>query len=98
MLCPLTELSLDSPVFVALAGEGLTIKCHVTIPAKTPKDKMTCFNPHNTEIYSCDIQATTEMAENVSLNLDFTHLNCSGEYHCKYRKSKVYWFVLVRGG
>ncbi|XP_071329386.1 NFAT activation molecule 1 isoform X2 [Trachinotus anak] len=90
------NLTLESTVFVALAGEDLTIKCDVRKPANLGVDNMTCSDPLHKEIYNCNITETKDQTKNISLKLHLQQLNDSGEYSCQYQTVKVYWFLRVR--
>ncbi|XP_059188270.1 uncharacterized protein si:ch211-243a20.4 [Centropristis striata] len=88
-------LSLQSTVFVAFTGETLTIDCELKMPANQSKDMLTCSDPLNREIYSCEI-AETNQPKVDNLILELKNLTSSGEYSCQYKKAKVFWFLRVR--
>ncbi|XP_078137652.1 uncharacterized protein nfam1 [Sander vitreus] len=87
------KLSLESTVFVAFAGEEITITYKLAIPANQTRDSLTCSDPLQNVIYSCHISETTGR----TLILELKNLNMSGEYSCQYQTAKVYWFLRVRG-
>lgn len=95
MLCPLTELSLESTVFVAFPGEDLHIKCEVMmIPANGSGGVLMCFDPLDQQIYSKSISEMTG-EQNVKVTLELKNLTRSGEYSCHYKTATVYWFLRV---
>lgn len=91
-------IRLDSTVFVALVGENLNIRGELTLPANQSRGKLTCYDPSHSPIYSCDVYETTDEPKIVQLELELKHLNCSGEYSCRYEKTTVYWFLRVSDG
>nr|XP_046267994.1 uncharacterized protein LOC124071454 isoform X3 [Scatophagus argus] len=90
------KISLESTVFVALAGDELNIHCKVRIPANESGGILTCSDPSPAQIYSCEIPATSDQPKDLYLTLNLKNLTSSGEYSCKYKTSEVYWFLRVR--
>lgn len=96
-LCPLTEIHLESTVFVAFAGTELNIECELKMPANQSSDILTCSDPFHHQIYNCDIPATAGQPEVFKRRLQLKKLKSSGEYSCRYKTAEVYWFLRVRG-
>ncbi|KAK5866015.1 hypothetical protein PBY51_020236 [Eleginops maclovinus] len=89
------ELSLQNQVFVGLRGENLDIVYQLKIPVNQSRDTLTCSDSLQNEIYKIDIQET-HMAHIFKQTLNLKNLSISGEYSCKYKTAKVYWFLRVR--
>lgn len=84
-------------MFVAFAHDVLNITCELKIPANQSHDILTCSDPFNRQIYNFDVPATTREELNLKTTLELKKLNSSGEYSCRYKTAKVYWFLRVRG-
>ncbi|XP_034749569.1 uncharacterized protein si:ch211-243a20.4 isoform X2 [Etheostoma cragini] len=91
------KLRLENTVFVAFTGEEININCELELPANQSRDILTCSDPLQTLIYSCDVSETTGQTQSVILTLELKNLKMSGEYSCQYKTAKVYWFLRVRG-
>lgn len=89
-------MDLESRVFVVFMGEALTITADLYKPSNQSQDLLTCSDPLHKEIYTCDISSTDGAPETQKLFLELKTLSTSGEYHCKYKSAKVYWFLRVR--
>ncbi|XP_034542784.1 uncharacterized protein si:ch211-243a20.4 isoform X2 [Notolabrus celidotus] len=83
-------------VLVAFRGENVSIKAGLQIPANWSQGTLTCSDPSNRQIYSCNIDATENQPANHDLNLELKNLTSSGEYWCQYYTAKVYWFLQLR--
>ncbi|KAM9362645.1 NFAT activation molecule 1 [Symphorus nematophorus] len=90
------NLSLESRVFVALAGDDLKINCELKVPANQSKDTLVCFSPFAKQIYNSNISATADLPQTLKLTLELKKMMKSGEYTCQYKTAKVYWFLRVR--
>ncbi|XP_054460322.1 uncharacterized protein si:ch211-243a20.4 [Anoplopoma fimbria] len=88
-------LTLETRVFVAFAGEELNFNCTVLKPANLSIDYLTCFNPLNKQIFSCDIRETGISPQSFKFTLELKNMTSSGEYSCQYKTSKVYWYLRV---
>ncbi|XP_070684461.1 NFAT activation molecule 1 [Pempheris klunzingeri] len=88
-------IELKHRVFVALAGDQLDIDCELMVPANKSVI-LTCSDPLDTQIYSCDIPAVAFQPRRMMLTLELKNLTSSGEYYCQYETAKVYWFLRVR--
>ncbi|XP_044201544.1 uncharacterized protein si:ch211-243a20.4 isoform X2 [Thunnus albacares] len=95
------KICLKDIVFVALAGENLTINYQLTKPANRSRDSLTCYNQSNGQIYKHDIPATANSPTTINRTFVLNSLkkpDNSGEYYCQYGPAKVYWFLRVRDG
>ncbi|XP_073328219.1 NFAT activation molecule 1 [Pagrus major] len=90
------KLNLESRVFVAFTGEDLNIKSSLQVPANQTNDILTCSDPFHTQIYECAIPLTTNKPTTFDQTLELKNLNISGEYSCRYKNAKVFWFLRVR--
>ncbi|XP_041790099.1 uncharacterized protein si:ch211-243a20.4 [Chelmon rostratus] len=90
------KIDLESTVFVAFAGDELNIECELKMPANQSSDILTCFDPFHMQVYNCVIPATAGFPESFKRRLELKNLRRSGEYSCRYKTAKVYWFLRVR--
>ncbi|XP_058497003.1 uncharacterized protein si:ch211-243a20.4 [Solea solea] len=89
------DLYLDNTVFVAFAGEYLSIGCTIMKSKNQSVDWMTCFDPFKKLIYRRDIPAVYITGE-IRLTVKLRNVTISGEYVCEYHNTKVFWFLQVR--
>ncbi|XP_061535840.1 uncharacterized protein si:ch211-243a20.4 [Phycodurus eques] len=98
-LCLATEaprLLIFNTAFVAITGEDLYVHYELNIPANQSKDVLTCFDPDHRQIFRHEVAATPGHAVSYKAVLDLKMLINSGEYHCRYKVAKVYWFLRLR--
>ncbi|KAG8014845.1 Factor VIII intron 22 protein, partial [Nibea albiflora] len=98
MFSPLTELSLESTVFVAFADKGLNIQCALKIPANYSQDSLMCYDVSDREICKLDTPSTGNQGTTFKPKLELKNLTSSGEYYCRYKAVRVYWFLRVIHG
>lgn len=96
-LWPLAGIHLDSTVFAAIRGDELHIMCKLKIPVNESSSMFTCSDPLQKQIYNSVIPATASEPEDFVRKVPLKNIQSSGEYSCKYKKAKVYWFLRLRG-
>lgn len=97
LLRPLAGLHLDSTVFAAIRGDELHITCLLKIPANESSSMFTCADPLQKQIYNSTIPATAGVPKSFVRRVPLKNMQSSGEYSCKYKAAKVYWFLRLRG-
>ncbi|XP_034389763.1 uncharacterized protein LOC117731480 [Cyclopterus lumpus] len=90
------SLRLESRVFVAFAGKELDLSCELNMPANQSSGELTCSDPLHKPIYSCPIAESHGRPQKVHLTLELKNVTASGEYSCRYKTAKVYWYLRVR--
>lgn len=97
VLWPLAGIHLDSTVFVAIRGDEWNITCDLRIPANESSSMFTCTDPFQKQIFNSVIPATTDGPKNYARKVPLKRMQSSGEYSCKYKAAKVFWFLRLRG-
>lgn len=98
VLWPLAGLDVKDAVFVAFAGEDLSMQLKLSIPANQMDDFLTCFNPLNEQILQLHFPGKQNQSQHqLMVNLTLKRLERSGEYMCRYKTAEVFWFLLVKG-
>ncbi|XP_061627433.1 uncharacterized protein si:ch211-243a20.4 isoform X2 [Phyllopteryx taeniolatus] len=90
------RLLIFNTAFVAFTGEDLYVHYELNIPANQSKDVLTCFDPEQRQILRHEVAGTPGHAVSYKAVLDLKMLINSGEYHCRYKVAKVYWFLRLR--
>lgn len=96
-LWPLAGIDLDSTVFAAIRGNELQIKCTLKIPVNESSSMFTCSDPLQRQIYNSVIDATANEPKDFVRRVPLKNMRISGEYSCKYKTAKAYWFLRLRG-
>lgn len=98
VLWPLTGIDVKDAVFVAFAGEDLSIQLKLSIPANQMDDFLTCFDPLDNQILKFHVPGMQNQSKHqLRVNLTLKRLERSGEYMCRYKTAEVFLFLYVRG-
>lgn len=90
-------IHLDRTVFAAIRGDELHITCRLRIPANESSSMFTCADPLQKQIYNSSIPATAGEPKSFARRVPLKNMQHSGEYSCRYKSAKVYWFLRLRG-
>ncbi|XP_034044969.1 uncharacterized protein si:ch211-243a20.4 [Thalassophryne amazonica] len=89
---------LENRVFVAVAGESLTVNYELLTPANHSGGTLICLAPDNNVIHDYEVSQTGIIGKKTKHSVSLTNLknSSSGEYQCTYKTARAYWFLLVR--